>query len=280
MKKNIIILVLFVLASSYIFGCSENDDNPVIESDPPGSDLEGYTLLWSDEFDGSGIDASKWIHEVDGEGGGNNELQYYTDRPENSYVVDGVLHIVALQEEYTGPDGTRYYTSARMTTQTTKSFMYGRIEARLKLPYGQGLWPAFWMLGINISDVGWPRCGEIDIMEMIGGEGKDNVTHGTLHWYDDGHKYQGGNTQLSSGKLADDFHIYAVEWDENKIEWFFDDQKFYSMEITSETMSEFHQHFFIILNVAVGGNWPGNPDTSTSWPQEMQVDYVRVYEKE
>ncbi len=272
--------VFFLIATTFVAGCSD-DDNPVEENNDNGQ-IEGYKLLWSDEFDGSAIDPGKWVHEVNGNGGGNNELQYYTDRSENSFVEDGMLHMVALQEEYTGNDGTRYYTSARMTTQQTKTFMYGRIEAKLKLPYGQGLWPAFWMLGLNISEVGWPACGEIDIMEMIGGgDGRDNVTHGTLHWQDnDNHASQGSSTEVSNGILADDFHVYAIEWDENKIDWYFDDFKFYSLDITSAGMSEFHQHFFIILNVAVGGNWPGNPDTTTIWPQEMVVDYVRVYEKE
>ncbi|MBU1097601.1 MAG: glycosyl hydrolase family 16 [Ignavibacteriae bacterium HGW-Ignavibacteriae-2] len=280
--KKILILVFSLLLSSAInYGCSK-DDNPAANNDiAPDYDLEGYTLLWQDEFDGSKVDPLKWIYEVNGNGGGNNELQYYTDREENSFVKDGALHIVALQEEFTGSDGKRYYTSARMTTQETKSFMYGRIEAKLKLPYGQGIWPAFWMLGLNISEVGWPKCGEIDIMEMIGGgDGRDNVTHGTLHWDDNGHKYQGGNKKISSGILADDFHVYAIQWDANKIEWFFDNEPFYSMSITPASMSEFHQHYFIILNLAVGGNWPGNPDMTTKWPQEMIVDYVRVYEKE
>jgi beta-glucanase (GH16 family) len=159
--------------------------------------------------------------------------------------------------------------------------MYGRIEASLKLPYGQGLWPAFWMLGINISQIGWPACGEIDIMEMIGGgDGRDNVTHGTLHWDDNGRKYRGGSTSCDEGILHDNFHVYAVEWDEEKIDWYFDDELYFTLDITDPAMSEFHEHFFIILNVAVGGNWPGDPDASTVWPQEMIVDYVRVYELE
>jgi beta-glucanase (GH16 family) len=278
--KHMTILVT-LLINSLLFACSE--DNKVTDpGDKNNVDpLEGYSLLWSDEFDGTEIDNTKWEHEVNGRGGGNNELQYYTDRPENSYVEDGKLHIVARQEEYTGDDGTRYYTSARMNTRNTKSFLYGRIEASLKLPYGQGLWPAFWMLGISISQVGWPACGEIDIMEMIGGgDGRDNVTHGTLHWEDNGRKYLGGSTKCEEGILHDDFHIYAVEWDEEKIDWYFDDELFFTLDITDPVMSEFHEHFFIILNVAVGGNWPGNPDTSTTWPQEMVVDYVRVYERE
>ncbi|MBN1302533.1 MAG: glycoside hydrolase family 16 protein [Melioribacteraceae bacterium] len=273
-KWSFILILLFIGAVC----CSNKDDPASSDNDETPA---GYKLVWQDEFDGDKINADNWIHEVNARGGGNNELQYYTDRPENSYVRDGELHIAALEGAYTGPEGTRYYTSARMTTQQTRAFQYGRIEARLKLPYGQGLWPAFWMLGTNITQVGWPSCGEIDIMEMIGGgDGRDNVTHGTLHWEHNGHKYQGGSKKIESGKLADDFHVYAVEWDESKIDWYLDDELFYSMDITAVGMSEFHQPFFIILNVAVGGNWPGSPDASTVFPQEMIVDYVRVYEKE
>jgi beta-glucanase (GH16 family) len=282
MRKIRLLSVLGTLfVSSIILGCSE--DNEI--TDPGDTNnidpLEGYSLLWSDEFEGTAIDKSKWEHEVNGYGGGNNELQYYTDRPENSYVEDGMLHIVAKQEVYTDTDGTRYYTSARMKTQNTKSFMYGRIEASLKLPFGQGIWPAFWMLGINISQIGWPRCGEIDIMEMIGGgDGRDNCTHGTLHWDDNGKRSSGSAYTIDEGILHDEFRVYAIEWDEDKIEWYLDDVLFHTVDITSPALEAFHKHHFIILNVAVGGNWPGDPDLSTVWPQEMVVDYVRVYERE
>jgi beta-glucanase (GH16 family) len=280
--KNIryVLALTLLFISSILLGCS--DDKAVVDpGDNDNDHLEGFKLLWSDEFDGETIDNSKWEHEVNGHGGGNNELQYYTDRSENSYVEDGKLHIVALQEEYTGPDGKRYYTSARMKTQNTKSFMYGRIEASLKLPYGQGLWPAFWMLGININEVGWPKCGEIDIMEMIGGgNGRDNRSYGTLHWEDDGKKSSGGNTTLDSGILHDEFHVYAIEWNEEKMDWYLDDELFFTLDLTPPAMDAFHKHHFIILNVAVGGSWPGDPDLSTVWPQEMVAEYVRVYERE
>jgi len=237
-------------------------------------------LLLHDEFDGAEIDVSKWLHEVNGHDGGNNELQYYTDRLENSYVQDGSLHIIGLREEYTGTDGTCYYTSARITTQKTKSFMYGKITARIKLPYDQGIWPAFWMLGLNIDSIWWPQCGEIDIMEMIGGgDGRDNVTYGTLHWDNNGHVHQGGNTKLSSGIFADDYHEFSIDWNSERIDWFLDGNLFYSLDITDESMSEFHKHFFIIINLAIGGNWPGDPTPETQFPQIMGVDYVRVYQK-
>lgn len=272
------LLLLFLSVS--LINCSEDKNNPVKDEDNNDSlNIEGYDLLWNDEFDGSTIDPNKWRHEVNADGGGNNELQYYTARPENSNVSEGNLNLVAQREEYTSNGQTRYYTSARLVTQQTKSFMYGKITARIKLPYGQGIWPAFWMLGLNISDVGWPKCGEIDIMEMIGGgDGRDNVTHGTLHWDANGHIYKGGSKKLASGKFNDDFHEFTINWDKEKIEWLLDDNIYYTLNITDPEMSEFHQHYFIILNLAVGGNWPGDPVPETIFPQSMQVDYVRVYQ--
>jgi beta-glucanase (GH16 family) len=275
-------MVVLLVSSTTLTFCSEKKNNPVdsTENDDTLS-IAGYELLWNDEFNDTSIDGAKWIHEVNGNGGGNNELQYYTDRIVNSYVKDGNLFIVAEQEEFTGSDGTRYYTSARMTTQETKSFMYGKITARIKLPYGQGMWPAFWMLGLNIDQVGWPKCGEIDIMEMIGGgDGRDNVTHGTLHWDNDGHQSQGNSKQLESGIFADDFHEFTIDWNSERIDWYLDNIRFYSLDITNESLSEFHQHYFIILNLAVGGNWPGDPIPETQFPQIMEIDYVRVYQKE
>lgn len=279
--SNYIYTLALIFLLSTLTYCSDDKNNPVDVGDDDSLNVEGYSLFWNDEFDGSTIDKSKWIHEENGYGGGNNELQYYTARSENSYVENGKLFIVGKKEEFTGPDGTRYYTSARITTQTTKSFQYGKIIARIKLPFGQGIWPAFWMLGINFSQIGWPQCGEIDIMEMIGGgDGKDNVTHGTLHWADNGHRYQGGSTKLSSGILADDFHEFTVDWNAEKIVWYLDGSPFYELDITDSSMSEFHDHFFIILNLAIGGNWPGNPTPETVFPQEMVFDYVRVYQKD
>jgi beta-glucanase (GH16 family) len=280
MKSIKVLFVFFLTGFFFVMGCGDDKKNNPVDNNVD-AERDGFKLVWSDEFNGSSIDRSKWIHEVNAWGGGNNELQYYTDRPENSFVRDGNLHIVGIQETYTDIEGTRDYTSARITTQQTESFQYGRVEARIKLPYGQGIWPAFWMLGININNVGWPACGEIDIMEMIGGgDGRDNVTHGTLHWEHNGHQYSGGSKRLASGNLADNFHVFAIEWDQNVIDWYFDDELFYTQPIFSQDKTEFHQPFFIILNLAIGGNWPGNPNASTVFPQEMLVDYVRVYEKD
>jgi len=234
-------------------------------------------LIWSDEFDYTGFpDPSKWNIETGGNGWGNNELQYYTNSQNNVLVDNEILTITAREESVGGRD----YTSARITTQNKFTFKYGRIEARIKLPYGQGMWPAFWMLGANINSVSWPACGEIDIMEMVGGPGNDNTTYATLHWDNDGtHADYGQSYTLPSGILADDYHIFAVEWNSQGINAFIDDIQYYTVDITPAQLSEFHNNFFIILNVAVGGNWPGSPDETTSFPQTMEVDYVRVFQE-
>ena len=238
-------------------------------------DAEGYFpgLVWSDEFNYTGIpDPEKWNMETGGGGWGNNELQYYTE--DNALVENGVLTITAREESVGGYD----YTSSRITTQNKFDFKYGRIEARMKLPYGQGLWPAFWMLGANFETVTWPACGEIDVMEMVGGVAGDNTVHCTLHWDNDGdHAEYGQSYTLSSGIFADDFHIFSVTWNENEIVGYMDDNQYFVADITPEQLSEFHQNFFIILNLAVGGNWPGSPDATTTFPQTMEVDYVRVF---
>ncbi len=232
-------------------------------------------LLWSEEFNYTGLpDANIWNMETGGGGWGNNELQNYTDREDNASVGGGYLTITAKEEVYGGRD----YTSARITTQNKFDFKYGRIEARIKLPYGQGIWPAFWMLGANFNSVGWPSCGEIDIMELVGGDDRDNVSHSTLHWDNAGqHASYGESFTLTNGIFADDFHIFSVEWDEQEIKGFVDGTQFFVADITPSGLSEFHDNFFLILNVAVGGNWPGSPNASTTFPQTMQVDYIRVY---
>jgi len=234
-------------------------------------------LIWSDEFDYTGFpDPSKWNIETGGNGWGNNELQYYTNSQNNVMVDNEILTITAREESVGGRD----YTSARITTQNKFSFKYGRIEARIKLPYGQGMWPAFWMLGANINSVSWPACGEIDIMEMVGGPGNDNTTYATLHWDNDGiHADYGQSYTLPSGILADGYHIFSVEWNSQGINAFIDDIQYYTVDITPAQLSEFHNNFFIILNVAVGGNWPGSPDETTSFPQTMEIDYVRVFQE-
>jgi beta-glucanase (GH16 family) len=233
-------------------------------------------LVWADEFNYTGLpDPSKWNMETGGNGWGNNELQYYTNTENNAMVENGILTITARKESFQGSD----YTSARITTQNKFDFKYGRIEARMKLPYGQGLWPAFWMLGANFNSVGWPACGEIDIMEMVGGTNQDNTVYSTLHWDNNGSKADYGKSYtLPTGNFADGYHIFAIEWNNTKITAFVDDTQYFVIDITPAALSEFQQNFFIILNVAVGGTWPGPPDASTVFPQTMEVDYVRVYQ--
>ena len=167
-----------------------------------------------------------------------------------------------------------------MKTQGIKSWKYGRIDIRAAIPYGQGIWPALWMLGDNITTAGWPSCGEIDVMELIGGDGaRDRTVYGTAHWSDNGtHAQYGNTTVLSSGKYADEFHVFSIVWTQNSITWLRDDVVYNTLDISPANLSEFKEKFFLIFNVAVGGNWPGNPDATTIYPQTMYVDYVRVFQ--
>jgi beta-glucanase (GH16 family)/photosystem II stability/assembly factor-like uncharacterized protein len=260
--------------------------SPVHPGGPPPAAPPGYTLVFSDEFDGansSAPDPQKWVHDIGGWGWGNNELQTYTNRTENSYQENGHLVIKALKETFTGPDGiTRDYTSARLKTQGKFEQQYGRYEARIKVPFGQGLWPAFWMLGNNIDSVGWPVCGEIDIMEHIGRI--PATAYGTIH----GPGFSGaagiqGVYNLPDGQFfADDFHVFAVEWDPHAVRWYIDGNLYKTVTPSSLPANSswvFEHPFFMLLNVAVGGDWPGSPDATTVFPQTMLVDYVRVYER-
>ena len=247
------------------------------------SSQESYVLVWSDEFsatNGSRPDSSKWIMETGGGGWGNHELEAYTNRAQNAHVQDGNLVITAKKETYKGTDGiTRQYTSARLKTLGLFEQKYGRFEARIKIPRGQGMWPAFWMLGNNIGTVDWPNCGEIDIMENIGKE-PDKV-HGTIHGpgYSGGDGL-GGNYTLPAGKFTDVFHVFAVEWEAAAIRFYVDSNLYETRtpaDLPTGKTWVYDHPFFILLNVAVGGDWPGNPDRATKFPQRMLVDYVRVY---
>jgi beta-glucanase (GH16 family) len=244
----------------------------------------GWTLVWSDEFNGpsgTAVDPSKWVSETGGDGWGNQELEYYTTRLQNAYQQDGNLVIKALQEKYTGADGvSRNYTSARLKTLGKFTQAYGRFEARIKVTRGQGMWPAFWMLGDDIEKAGWPASGEIDIMENIGKE--PLLVHGTIH----GPGYSGANGIGAPAALpldkrfADDFHVYAVEWEPNAIRFYVDDHLYATRtpaDLPKGAKWVYDHPFFMLLNVAVGGGWPGDPDATTIFPQEMLVDYVRVY---
>ena len=234
---------------------------------------QGWKLVWSDEFDSETINPL-WVFEKGGTGWGNAELQYYTDRPENARIENGRLIIEARQEKYGGLN----YTSARLNSRLLQQFEYGRVEARLKLPYGQGIWPAFWMLGSNAA---WPMGGEIDIMEFIG-KTPDTV-YQTVH----GPGYAGAkgicsHIVLTEESLKDDFHVYAIEWQPDEIRWFVDGREVFLVtpeSIPVGTQWIFDHPFYIILNLAVGGGWPGYPDSTTVFPQQYQIDYVRYYQK-
>ncbi|WP_344872719.1 RICIN domain-containing protein [Nonomuraea antimicrobica] len=241
-------------------------------------------LVWSDEFNGAAgtaVDQSKWRFDIGGSGWGNNEQQYYTNSTRNA-AMDGAgnLVITARRENPAGYQchyGTCQYTSARLLTAATFTRAYGRFEARMKIPRGQGIWPAFWMLGNDIGSVGWPNSGEIDIMENIGRE--PSTVHGTIH----GPGYSGGAGigagYSIGGAFADAFHTFSVDWSPNLIVWYVDGNE-YQRRTPADLGGNrwvFDHPFFMIMNVAVGGYWPGYPDGSTTFPQSLTVDYVRVY---
>jgi beta-glucanase (GH16 family) len=259
---------------------------PITPPDPIEiAEYEGYELVWHDEFDGDKIDPEKWVHDIGGYGFGNGEAQFYTDRPENSRVENGLLVIEARFELYEN----NYYTSAKLWTRDLYEFTYGRVEARTKVPPGAGLWPAFWMLGADFDPYfkedgswvsNWPFCGEIDIMEYIGREPK--LILGTVH----GPGYAGA---LGLSKwvhqefdIADEFHTYGIEWTYEGITWFFDGEPYYTLnrEAVGQREWVFDKPFYLILNLAVGGRFPGPIGLDTKFPANYYVDYVRVYQLE
>ncbi len=242
------------------------------------STYPGYTLVWSDEFSGNSLNLSDWNQEIGNGGGGwgNNELESYTNSPKNTFVSNGNLIIEARKEK----TGSFNYTSGRMTTQGKKNFKFGRIDIRAKLPVSKGLWPALWMLGANINSVGWPVCGEIDIMEVIGKF--PSTLYGTLHWGNatGSHMSKGADYVLSSGDFSKEFHVFSIIWAQNSIQWLIDDKSYLivnSNDVGAD-IYPFNADQFFLFNVAVGGNWPGSPDDSTAFPQRMFVDYVRVFQ--
>lgn len=263
------------------------------------ADLPGWHLIWSDEFNGpngSAPDPSIWTHEVGGQGWGNNELEYYTSGTENSVVQDGNLVITAQTtgaSKYScandGAGGACKYTSARITSSPSKtatgfSATYGRFEARMKVPLGKGLWPAFWLMGTNITSVNWPKCGEIDVMEILGSD--TTTMYGSLHMDQDGGSGEwstGQTDKLASGTFDAAFHVFAVEWKQGQIDFFVDQTKYETVvasQLPSNATWELDGHpFFVLLNLAVGSkdSWPGAPDLGTTFPAQLLVDYVRVY---
>jgi beta-glucanase (GH16 family) len=248
--------------------------------------LPGWTLTWSDEFngpDGSAVDATKWKHDVGGTGWGNNELEYYTDGTQNAVVEGGNLVVTATNQgasQYKCSYGTCQYTSARLLTQGLFAQQYGRFEARAQMPTGKGLWPAIWALGDNINTVSWPACGEIDFMETIGTDISTN--HGSLHMPS---SYgPSGTFKLPNGaSFADAFHTFAFEWEPGTVRFYVDDQLYETQDksaVPSGDTWEFDHPFFLLINVAVGGQWPGSPDSTTTFPQTLKVDWVRAYQRD
>ncbi len=274
MKFKLTITALFA-ATLFVFSSCEVDDHVIVD--------RNYQLVWDDDFDGlagESPDSSKWTFDIGigpgNDGWGNQELQYYTDRPENA-SLDGAGHlaITAKSESYAG----RAFTSARINTKGRFEQAYGRFEARMKMPWGPGIWPAFWMLGADIDAVSWPQCGEIDIMEYRGQQ--PHLIHGTVH----GPGYSGGaaitkSYGFSNDRFDKDFHVFAVEWGPDYIDFFVDEALYHRVrpeDVTGEWV--YDQPFFILMNVAVGGNYVGFPTEQTPFPQTMLVDYVRVYQE-
>jgi len=254
----------------------ENDDSYKPETTADGwitpDNYPGMTLVWSDEFNGTALNNAYWNYEQGGGGWGNSELQVYTNQPENSFVKDGYLTIKAVKNPY-----NETYTSARLTTKGKKEFTYGRIDIRAKLPVGQGIWPALWTLGGNISTVSWPSCGEIDIMEYLGHD--PNTVYGTIHYNESGHKYKGSRYTVPDTAAYDKkFHVFTIIWQESSIEWFVDYRNYYTVTPSTINFEAFYLPQFFIFNVAVGGVWPGYPNATTVFPQSMIVDYVRVFQ--
>jgi len=255
-------------------GCNSDNEQKI--------DSKNWQLTWSDEFNGAAgalPDATKWSFDIGNgtEGWGNKELQYYTNNPSNiSTDGNGNLVITAKKETVSGFS----YSSARIKTKNLFAQTYGKFEARLKTPYGQGLWPAFWLLGSNVDTVNWPNCGEIDIMELRGQ--LPSIANCALH----GPGYSGtnpitGSYALMNSRFDFDYHIFAVEWDADKMDFFVDGflyKRIEKNEVTSKGQWAFDHNFFMILNLAVGGNYLGSPNVTTTFPQKMTIDYVRVYQ--
>ena len=264
--------------------CNEDcNDNSSDDGGDDGGDTDSWQLVWSDEFDSPDIDESKWNFEIGtgSWGWGNGEHQYYTSRSENAYIEDGKLIIQALYENYGGSN----YTSARMTTKNKGDWTYGKISGRIRVPNAGGTWPAFWMMPTNSVYGGWPNSGEIDIMEHVGCDA-GNV-HGTIHcneynWANN--TQQGGtlnNVLASTGTDIDEFHIYSIVWNENSISWYVDNINYFTYNKSEDNYTSwpFDQSFFIILNLAIGGDWGGICSfDSTTFPQLFEIDYVRVYQ--
>jgi len=301
-KRSTVWLLGFALSVSVVLAANEHRENAREDE----VHVTGWNLVWAQEFEDRDVDTAVWTFEVGNghaqgiPGWGNAELQFYTDK--NAFVKDGHLVIEAREEGARDAYGTYRFTSARLTTQGTFSLRYGKVEIRAKLPEGQGIWPALWMLGANIDEAPWPVCGEIDIMEMLGHDPR--TVYGHVH----GPGYSGGASigatytlPKDAPSFSEEFHVFSIEWDEEEIRWYVDGDLYFTFsKETLERMNRewfeqqgmewahhrtqiyrwvFDQEFFLLVNVAVGGQWPGYPDERTQFPQRMYVDYIRVYEK-
>lgn len=279
--------MIFVWLLAFSFACQQDPDevpeNPVVVSPTPNPPAnQSYQLVWQDEFDGTAIDTTKWSFQIgNGEaygipGWGNNELQYYTGRPENARVDSGMLIIEARREDLEGFK----FTSSRMRSLNKGDWRHGRIEIRAKLPEGQGIWSAIWMLPTDNVYGGWPQSGEIDIMEALGHE-PDKV-HSTVHYgpaWPNNRNYSRAYT-LQEGTFSEDFHLFSLEWTQNKMVFMVDGETISTVVpgTIPYAVYPFNERFHLLLNIAVGGNWPGNPDQTTVFPQRMYIDYVKVYQ--
>jgi len=309
MKKKVLVSVLALTMSAFVLaGCgakeeaaepveiteeteveeteteTEEEEEVVLE-DVETPELDGYNLLWSDEFNGDTLDDSIWNYEAREPGWTNNELQEYTTSTDNAFVKNGNLVIKAIKSEQDGKD---YYTSGKITSQNKQDFMYGKVVVSAKVPEGQGLWPAIWMMPTDESYYGqWPKCGEIDIMEVLGND--TTTSYSTIH-YGEPHAEQQGTITLDKGSFSEDFHEYSVEWEPGEMRFYTDDELVLTVndwfsavqgEDEKEYPAPFNQTFFVQMNLAVGGNWPGNPDDTTDFDNaEFKIDYVRVYQKD
>lgn len=289
MFKNNFVLLTMIWATCFVFHL-ESQGQKISKPEKtngivyPAKNSDNYKagskwkLVWADEFDGNELNLKNWTRQILPKPY-NEEWQQYFDRKENSYIEDGYLVLKAIHTGKT--HGKDQYTSARLHTNGKQSWKYGKIAARIQLPYGQGIWPAFWMLGTRIDETGgdipWPKCGEIDILELYGSR-DDGLVEANIHYDDNGHKMMGAKSyKLKKGKFADQFHVFELEWNKDKMIWSVDGKAYCTKDITDKSLSELHKEFYIILNIAVGGKYAGRPDKSTPFPSLMYVDWVRVY---
>ena len=286
--KQKVLNFIFWLSFVFCVQVMANEENatdseisyPAKNADNYKVDSGKWKLVWSDEFDEKELNLKKWTRQILPDPY-NDEWQQYFDRKENAYVKDGFLVLKAIHTSKR--HGEDQYTSARLHTGHKGDWKYGKIAARIQLPYGKGIWPAFWMLGSNINEIGgdtpWPKSGEIDILELYGSR-DDGLVEANIHYDDNGHKMMGAKAfKLPKGKFAQNFHVFEIEWDKEKIVWLVDGKKYCDVDISAQKYDEFREKFYILLNIAVGGKHAGRPDDSTPFPQYMYVDWVRVYQR-